>query len=67
MYLLYFMIHQKKCEQYWNDNMDCPLEPGRNMSVMVTSIMEYANCVIREITLANVSKAKSNMFEHLRI
>ena len=35
--------------------MDCPLEPGRDLSVRVTSLLGYANYVIREITLTNVS------------
>ena len=46
---------QRKCEQYWNEDMDCPLEPGRDLSVRVTSLMGYANYVIREITLTDVS------------
>ena len=36
--------------------MDDSLDPGRNLSVRVTSIMGYANYVVREITLTNVSE-----------
>ena len=36
--------------------MDASLEPGRDLSVRVTSIKGYANYVVREITLTNVSK-----------
>ena len=35
--------------------MDRPLEPGRDLCVRVTSLMGYANYVIREITLTDVS------------
>ena len=53
--LLHCMTSQRKCEQYWNEDMDWPLEPGRDLCVRVTSLMGYANYVIREITLTNVS------------
>ena len=36
--------------------MENSLKPGRNLSVRVISIMGYANYVVREITLTNVSK-----------
>ena len=36
--------------------MNHPLEPGRDLSVTVTSFMGYANYVIREIALTNVSQ-----------
>ena len=42
--------------------MDHPLEPGRNMSVMVTSFLGYANYVIREITLTNVSEVQNMLY-----
>ena len=51
----YSLIPQRKCERYWNEDIDHPLEPGRDLSVKVTSIMGYANYVVKEITLTNVS------------
>ena len=55
---MYKTIHQirpqKKCHQYWENELLKPYEPGRGLEVTVTSVKGYANYDVREITLSNV-------------
>ena len=46
---------QKKCEQYWPENIDETLTPGLNLSVTLTSILPYAEYEVRKFTVKDVS------------
>ena len=45
---------QKKCEQYWNLELEDPLEVGRDLVVTTVANRGFANYEVTDITLTNV-------------
>lgn len=56
---------QRKCEQYWAENMgEVHESPNKVFSVTTTSVMQFADFVIRTFSVKNVS---GNLFSHVSI
>ncbi len=48
---------QRKCEQYWAENIgDSYTTPDNNITVVTTSVMPFADFVIRTLSVKNVSQ-----------
>ena len=46
---------QCKCEQYWNDDLSKPFNAGRGFTVVTTGCRGFADYVVRDLTVMNVS------------
>ena len=50
---------QRKCEQYWSEQLDKPYDAGRGFTVVNTGYRGIADYVVRDMTLKRVSLSKS--------
>jgi len=58
-FYLYFYL-QRKCEQYWGESMGEVYEsPDKEFQVTTTSVMQFADYVIRTFVLRRVSDFNS--------
>ena len=46
---------QRKCEQYWNEDLDKPYNAGRGFTVVTTEYKTFADFAIRDMTIHSVS------------
>ena len=46
---------QRKCEQYWNDQLDKPYDVRGGFSVVTTGCRGFSDYVIRDLSLKSVS------------
>ena len=54
--ILQFLLNtQRKCEQYWNEQLDKPYDSGRGFTVVTTGYRGFADYVVRDMTLKRVS------------
>ena len=54
LFLCVFLV-QKKCEKYWPENVEESIEPGHNLTVTLTTLLPFAEYVIRKMTVECVS------------
>ena len=52
---------QRKCEQYWNDDLNKPFNAGRVFTVFTTGYRGFADYVVRDMTVMNVSHMYTNV------
>ena len=55
----FLLNKQKKCEQYWNQQLDKPYDAGRSFTVVTTGYRDFADYVVRDMTLTRVSLSNS--------
>ena len=47
---------QRKCEQYWGDNVGDDFEtPDHKLTITTTYVLPLADCIIRNFTVESVS------------
>ena len=51
---IYWLSLQRKCEKYWNDDLDKPYDAGRGFSAVTTGYRGFADYEVRDITVRNV-------------
>ena len=60
VHILQFLLNtQRKCEQYWNEQLDKPYDAGRSFTVVTTGYRGFADYVVRDMTLMRVSLSKN--------
>ena len=58
--ILQFLLNtQRKCEQYWNEQLDKAYDAGRGFTVVTTGYRGFADYVVRDMTLTRVSLSKN--------
>ena len=48
-------LYQKKCDCYWNNDIEQNFEPGRGFRIKVMSCRIFADFEVREMLVKNVS------------
>ena len=52
----YHLFMQRKCEQYWGDNVGDDFEtPDHKLTITTTYVLPLADCIIRNFTVESVS------------
>ena len=54
-YCSFLISIQRKCEQYWNDQLDKPYNARGSFTVVTTGCRSFADYVVRDLTLRRVS------------
>ena len=57
---------QRKCEQYWNDQLDKPYDAG-SITVVTTRCRGFADYVVRDLTLRSVSLSVAKSIYTVRL
>ena len=53
--MVYILVSlQRKCEKYWNDDLDKPYDAGRGFYAVTTGCRGFADYEVRDITVRNV-------------
>ena len=55
-----YLLLQRKCEKYWNDDLDKPYDAGRGYSAVTTGYRGFADYEIRDVTVRNVRYISKN-------
>ena len=59
VHIIIVLNTQKKCEQYWNEQLDKPYDAGRGFTVVTTGYRGFADYVVRDMTLKRVSLSEN--------
>ena len=54
MYIMSVSNSQPKCERYWNDELNTPLELSDSLTVTTTDLKSYNGYEIRTLSIKNV-------------